>query len=305
MKGFYIYIVVGLSIFLMYGCFPEDERVLPDRTFTTVALLNDYSQCQYYQLAADSVVKTTINTTWDLGFACADTSQTIVLNTANFMFAALTDLSGIDEIIDINQPFDWKWDSPDGNADSTALREWPLIIGRIYLISRGELIPKYVKVRFDEADETTYRFTYQFVGETTRYNGEVIRDSAYHYMHYSFGTHTSLAAEPPKDSWDILFTRYTYIFYQSDPDAPIPFTEPYLPYSVVGAFTNSRSGVLTAEDREGNFDEVLASDTAQYTFSTDRDIIGWNWKVFNFSSYSIVQPLFFYRKGHRWNALQA
>lgn len=286
-------IACGLILTSLTACFPEDERVIPVRRFTTIELLNDYSQGQFYQLSTDSVVLTIQNSTWDLAFECSDEGSHILLNTANFMFATLTELQSVEDSLDSSLPFDWKWDATDGNLDSTALSGWQLNPGKVYLINRGTLSPQFVKISFEGVYGQTYRFQYQLVDDSLVYTREVNKDTSYHFVHFSFDSHSELKAEPPKTEWDLYFTRYTYIFYQGDPDAPIPFSDEYLPYIVVGTFTNYLSGVLTAEDREKNFDDVLLADTADFDFQADKDVIGWNWKVFNFSTYSIVNPLFF------------
>lgn len=286
-------IACGLVLTTFTACFPEDERVIPSRTFTTIELLNDYSQAQYYQLATDSVVLTIQNSDWDLAFECSDTGSHILLNTANFMFAVLTDLSSVEDSLDSEKTFIWKWDSPDGNLDSTALSGWQGNPGRVYLINRGMLSPQFVKIRFEDVLGMTYRFVYQLVDDTNTYVREIPKDTSYHFVHFSFDSHAGLNAEPLKKDWDLHFSRYTYIFYQDDPDAPIPFADEYLPYIVVGTFSNYLSGVLTAEDRQRNFDDILLADTSEFDFQSAKDVIGWNWKVFNFSTYSIVEPLFF------------
>ena len=71
--------------------------------------------------------------------------------------------------------------------------------------------------------------------------------------------------------WDLAFTQYTFIFYEPD----------YTPYLVTGVFSNT-NGVTVAEDKTMNFADISIDDVPSFAFSSVRDVIGYDWKVYDF-----------------------
>ena len=89
-----------------------------------------------------------------------------------------------------------------------------------------------------------------------------------HFIQYSIVNEEVVEAQPDKDTWDLLFTKYI---------VKIPYGPGiYIDYPVVG--------VLMNQDREGlKVDDKIPED-AHYTdasvnFSSQADIIGWDWKI--------------------------
>ena len=86
---------------------------------------------------------------------------------------------------------------------------------------------------------------------------------------------------PENSSWDLLFTRYTYQF----PDS--------VTYLVTGVLTNYLNGVCVAIDTINEFSEINFDDISSYNLLTDQDVIGYDWKYYNFSNntYTIVDNI--------------
>ena len=98
---------------------------------------------------------------------------------------------------------------------------------------------------------------------------------------FSFDTGIILPIFPENSSWDLLFTRYTYQF----PDS--------VTYLVTGVLTNYLNGVCVAIDTINEFSEINFDDISSYNLLTDQDVIGYDWKYYNFSNntYTIVDNI--------------
>ena len=80
--------------------------------------------------------------------------------------------------------------------------------------------------------------------------------------------------EPIKTDWDILVTRYRYIFYQAGI---------VIPYPVNGVLINP-TGYSVAVDTSKAFLDIDYSYAKNLTYKTNRDVIGYDWKHYSQSS---------------------
>ena len=92
-----------------------------------------------------------------------------------------------------------------------------------------------------------------------------------HFAYYSFATDSLLDLDPPADSWDLVFSRY---------QAQLA---PGVYYPVTGVRTNF--GLRTAELRGVDIATVTEADTALYPLSADIDVIGYDWKDINMTTF--------------------
>ena len=76
----------------------------------------------------------------------------------------------------------------------------------------------------------------------------------------------------------MLFTQYTFTFFAESPP---------LPYLVTGCLLN-RYNTFAAKDSLAVFSKLTFTDINQFTLANDISTIGYNWKVFKNSSYTIV-----------------
>src|SRR5690606_3942500 len=81
---------------------------------------------------------------------------------------------------------------------------------------------------------------------------------------------------PPDGQYDLVFTQYTYQFY-----------DPYMAYIVTGA-VNGFSGLRVAELTTGDFISVSLADTLAHPFRTAEDAVGYDWKEYSFETSSYV-----------------
>jgi len=113
--------------------------------------------------------------------------------------------------------------------------------------------------------------------KTKEFGNEVVTESIVQkqedvsYNHYSI-INNAVIPSPVDQDWDIQFTKYTYRFIDPPQD-----------YLVTGVVLNPNNTVA-AELFDQSFADVTLVDTAQVEFSNQPDIIGYDWKHYNFGS---------------------
>lgn len=78
--------------------------------------------------------------------------------------------------------------------------------------------------------------------------------------------------DPPKTDWDIVFTRYRYIYYSLN----------NFPYLVSGVLSNPYN-TWVSPDSVNNFTAINAP-APPNTYTNKRDVIGFDWKNYNFDN---------------------
>lgn len=87
------------------------------------------------------------------------------------------------------------------------------------------------------------------------------------FGYFNLKSHSSVDLEPTKDSWDLYFGKYT--------------ADLGIPYNVTGTLLNNNVEAIKAYPVN---DPANTSDWYAYTFGTDMNIIGYDWKSYNFSA---------------------
>lgn len=272
--------LLGLSISL-FSCrkeeLPAPKHVAGNVITATVNMESTYKWQLYYDLETNTVVGQNPKAVWDLGFETGINDFHIVLNTSKSMFvkntgntdfAVVTDTAGFEA--------NKKWDEPSGNVDSTAIGDWRST-GHVYIVDRGynELGThqgfRKLQIQAVDADGYTIRFAQlNGVGDTTLF---VNKDTSYNLTFFSFSTASTLIVEPPKATWDLVFTQYTHIFYN-----------PTQPYLVTGCLLN-RFNTRAVKDSLAVFSEITFDNVQNYPLSDNRNTIGYGWKTFIAGTY--------------------
>ena len=270
---------LALSLGTLLGACQKGEKpVEPRQTGEVetrqVAMGPEYRTQIWYDLSDNEVVRTNPKLNWDLAFHCADSSRKVFLNTSTAMKAAYTGRKNWDAVANADT-YTFKPDHPAGWADSLAIDpQWDR--GDIYVIDRGtgpggkDL--GMVKLQLKALKDQTFRFKYSLMNRSRIHEGTVTKDQQYNTVAFSFDDHETKRIEPPKDAYDLVFTQYTHIFYN-----------PYRPYLVTGVLLN-RHQTRAAMDTSRAFAAIERSDARQLTLSKRRDLIGFDWKTYNFSS---------------------
>ena len=285
-----ISILTGI-VLLFNSCFKEDRKVPPhdpgDLNMVTIDMTDAankvfYTYQVYYKFNSESVISTNTKKDSDLGFECADTGWHVILNTADFMYAARTGSTDFSVPIDTTG-MEWYFDKSDGNPDSTAIGNWLSFSGidsaktytdEVYVINRGyDALGNTLglkKVVFMSLENDVYTFKYANLDGSDEHTVSISKNPDVNYVFFSFdngGEEKDL--QPPKMDWDLVFTQYTTLLFTNE-------GEPY-PYLVTGALSN-RYGVEVAEDTVLNFESIDLQTAMSMDFSKDIDVIGYDWK---------------------------
>lgn len=232
-----------------------------------------YNNQVFYNCNTNKITGINLKYNWDLAFDCAPNSNTIRLNVAKGMLAAEIFTSNFDSTFSTNN-LTWKWDKSDGNKDSTAIGNWQKK-QHVYILNRqyneaGTFLG-YKKIFFISLENDIYTFKYADLNGSNEKTFSIKKDPDYNHLYFSFEDGGKIVSvEPPKDQWDILFTNYQH-----------KFPELSLPFLVTGALINTFNHVVAAEDSIQNFYSIQLKDTSLYHYSSDYDIIGYDWKIRN------------------------
>lgn len=276
-------VLVAALPFLLTSCLKEDEPVKPHEPGEAISnsfnMGPNYRYQSFFNLETNSFVSQNLKDIWDIGFDCRNGEYAIVLNGAKLCKVWRTGQTDFAAVTDTVGSF-WRADDNSGRLDSTAIGEWGtengdtvLSAGQVYVINRGYdsnlNLVGLVKMKIEGANATSYRITYANLDGSNPKTITVNKDDAYNLTFVSFTTGESVIVEPPKNQWDITFSQYVYVYRTTD--------YPYFPYLVTGVLHN-RNLVISAADSARTFDDIVLADTAMYTFATNVDVIGYDWK---------------------------
>lgn len=268
-----IFVISGLS-----SCFKGDEPVtLPapgDQELFQVAQGPDYARQEYFDMQTQDTLGSQ-HDVWDLCFEAGITGWHIWLNGGNLALIANMNTQDFDAITD-TAGASWKWDESSWNPDSTAVGDWR-DVRMVYILDRGyQKTPadRFRKIIFQSVDDANYEIQYSNLDGSNQSIVQISKNSQYSYIYFTLDNGGNvLDIEPDKQHWDLLFTRYRYIFYDQHPP---------LPYLVTGVLINPETAV--AVDSSMLFSAIDYQKASTLTYSNERDIIGWNWKHFDFTS---------------------
>jgi hypothetical protein len=270
-------LLVSSIVILLSSC-QKEELPVPahdpgDIITATVNMESNYKWQIYYDLKTNTVVGQNLKTSWDLGFESSHNGFHIILNSSKAMFARNTGKTDFLSVTDtIGFSVNKKWDEASGNLDSTAIGDWRNT-NNVYVIDRGYdeagVHQGFRKIQFQSVD--AYKYIVRFAqlngtGDTTL---QINKDSTYNFTFLSFNNNNVVLIEPPKTTWDLVFTQYTHIFYDSPP----------MPYLVTGCLLN-RYNTKAKMDSLITFSSINLATAENYILSSNINTIGYDWKVF-------------------------
>jgi len=288
--------IILLILLSLQSCFKEEEMIPPheqgDMEEGQAALGSFYESQVYFDLSANEEVSSSSINDFDLSFESAAGGWLIRLNSAQFMLAGNSRDTLFSAELNMDD-LEMKFDKSDGNPDSTAIGYWYEISEDsswshrfVYLVDRGSdelgnpLGQK--KVQFGMlGDDFLMRYANtDNSGDTTVV---IVRNPAMDQIYYSFDKGIVDIAPLP-ELWSLLFCKYTTMLVTDE-------GEDY-PYLVVGVLLNP-NGVTAALDTIHDFMEMTADDITDLTFTTQADVIGYDWKYYNFDAgvYTIVPDM--------------
>jgi hypothetical protein len=283
--------LIILASITLTGCFHEKDYVIKPIIISEVKIpYSMYESQTYFSLSNSVVVSHNNYADWDLGFESSPTGFHIILNSSKFMYAGnsgLTNFSAVTTTAVDTMTFD----SSTGNLDSTAIGNWadftdvlnPIYPKKVYIINRGVnedgVSFGYKKVVFEKLENNTYFIHFANLDNSEEFYYQIPKNNTLNFVQFSFDGGGNLnTQEPSKDLWDLCFTKYSSILFD---DFGVP-----TPYIVRGVFINN--GLSVAKDTITPFYSIKYSDLSNYTFSTKKDAIGYDWKIYKNDIYSII-----------------
>jgi hypothetical protein len=186
----------------------------------------------------------------------------------------------------------WRYDNASWDVDSTAIGNWQNALGNpVYVIDRSLCSPgtpadRYWKIKINYVTANCYSLSYARIADSIFKTITIDKTSNHTYSYFTFNNNgKQLEVEPEKDKWDIVFTRYRYIFY----DFAVP-----LPYYVNGVLLNTNL-TFAAVDSVTPYEKIDYNFAKTKTLSAKRDAIGYKWKDFDFVTQQyFVKPYYVY-----------
>jgi len=236
----------------------------------------------YYNCKENKVISTNTKYNWDLAFYSNkntnpnsnDSTCIVKLNYAKGMLASNLENYEITDNIEIKD-INWQWDNSNGDLNQTVINtQNTYIINRQYDENSNHL--GYYLFKVIEINNNIIKVKFRNTTNEQLFISEIILNENKNFTHFSFNNNgTTIEIEPYKNTWDLLFTNYQHKF----DNLPLPFV-------ITGCMINRYAGVTIAEDTLNTFDNIQLSDTINYSFISDYDVIGYDWKVRNSSDNS-------------------
>jgi hypothetical protein len=286
--------ILAIVVLSLTSCIKEDAAVvLPppgDMEQLMAVMGTDYNQQVYVSLSKkQTYLRNSKN--YDLAFEASSSGMRIYLNGAKFMFAA--DANTFSLMNADSSGKSWNVDDEELHADSGAFAKWWTNLSNadqcshVYLIDRGRIdftgSNRWWKFQVLHVDADKYTIAISRYDNAVSDTVDIVKDPAYALMYFNFDApHQLVQQAPPSSDWDIVFTKYTHVYYDQ------PLTSPYRFYPVTGVISNVWAGTQCLEqelDSVPNFidyNQFVYNSTPNYVFSNDADIIGFDWKYFDF-----------------------
>jgi hypothetical protein len=296
------YIFSLLFLFLLTGCFPKDDKVVPLDIDIVEIPYSMYDYQTWFSLKNMKVSSYNSFTEWDLGFQSTGSAHNIILNTSRFMYAGntgSTDFAGITGNICDTMIYD----DSSGDLNKTAIGKWadftnpdnPSYPKKVYIIdlgsdNNGEPYG-FKKIVFDHFSNDTYFIHFSNLNGSDEHDFQIPTDPERSFTLFSFKNGGSIKSiQPVNSEWDLCFTQYSTILFDDNNVAT--------PYLVRGVYLNPE-GTTAVSDTTNSFYNITASDIDNYTFSKSQDAIGYLWKDYKNDSYKINPGIFYLIKDQR------
>lgn len=279
-----VLVCLGCLLF-MSSCLKKELPVAPhdpgNVLTATVNMDADYKWQVYFNLQTNTIVGKNLKTIWDIGLETSKDGFHVVLNTSKSMFALNTGKQQFSAVsfTDTNG-FSAKkhWDNPDGNVDSTAFGDWRSA-NDVFIVDRGfnekGQSLGWTKIQLLSVTDSSFQVRYGALNGSTDTTLTVAKDSTYNFAFLSFDNGI-VQVEPPKAAWDLVFTQYTHIYTDLG----------NMPYLVTGCLLN-RYNTLAAADSVSGFAAISYNSLGNYTLTPAINTIGFLWKTFNGSTYTV------------------
>lgn len=253
-----------------------------DAEHGTVEMGEEYKDQVFFDFESGRVVHMSEINSWHLAFEASGDGYHVFLNGAQDVFVYNTHQTDFSKVTSAPDPTskEWAFDASCGLPDSTAYGDWRangnISKNEVYIVKLNATYEpnNLKKFRIVAMTDKEYTVEYGDLDQPAARVMKIPKNDAYNYSYFSFSNdgHT-LQPDPPKDTWDIVFTRYRIIYYDMD----------NLTYQVNGVLTNPNNTKAGISATKG-FSEVNSSELSSLKLIPNRDVIGHDWKIYNFKT---------------------
>ena len=251
--------------------------------FGRVDMGKDYDTMIYYDYERNAIVKTSLLNSWDIAFESSPEGRHAILNGGLNMQVLNTHASSFKDVKAVPaaaQLSDWHIDSPDGDPAGTGIGDWVdangLSKGDVYIVVTGTLgspASKLRKLKLLSVSAQQYLVQYGDMADTAGTTVTIPKVAACNYSYLSFKT-GNVSPEPPKDTWDVVFTYYKELIY--NPTSKLND----FPYVVSGVLLNP-TGTAAAGDSTLGYAAINLDIAQTLPASAKRNTIGYDWKAYS------------------------
>jgi hypothetical protein len=279
---------------------------LKAQTNDTIVMGASYANDVFYSMES-GIVKTEPRNNWDLGFYTNRWSAGIIINDGigvklfTYPKGDITawnsiDTAGMSQWINLyNSDTIWEDGAFNRNALGHPDYGWGTynmvshdVVGdSLYIFQSADGSLKKIWIERKNSVANTFYFKYADIDGQNEVS-ETLNVTPYEsklFVYYSLTNHVIVDREPEKTSWDLLFSKYAAIVYDSE---GIPSY-----YLVVGATSNVTDSISRNYPVAADFEDWTIT-----PFNGNKTTIGHDWKSFNMGSFSweIADSLTFFVK---------
>jgi hypothetical protein len=272
--------IIGLASIslILISCFEKDKPV-PPYPGQVITIENNIENFQsYFDFGTGLTVSTNAIDIWQLGFEADSSGWHIEVNSGDNWFIWNSHQQNFDAVPDPPVDGQWPYDIQSAFPDSTSVGSWTYMengvrkyTDDVYILAKysGGGYINHKHIRFFHVDSNVYRFLYLDKDTGLSDTIAITKNDSTQLVYFDFTEHVQRNLEPADSTYDILFTSYYDLATQ------FGITIPYL---VRGVFINlyQTSAVL---DSVSGYDQIGYDKLSDYAFSSQRDIIGYRWKV--------------------------
>ncbi len=273
------YLFVILILMLQFSCkkreLPVPKHQQGPVNKVAIPLTTSYKYQIFFSLNKNAIVQQQLKTTWDIAFQC--NGDKIILNSSKMMFAYKTNYENMSDVTDTSGfQQNKKHDTPTGNLDSTAIGDWKGN-NKVYIIDRGYNENGqhlgFKKLKTINYSDKIFSFSLSELNSTISHTFQIVQDTNYNFIGFSFDNNQPVIIEPPKTQWDIVFTQYTEHLSQ--------------PYLVVGCLLN-RYKTYCGMTQSIPFEQINYDFVQNFALSSKINSIGYSWKEYDFNSSAYI-----------------
>jgi len=276
-----ITLILSLSTLIWTSCEKKEQPYpLPEpgtANFEKLDIGDAYEYHLFYSFQ-NGLIKTDSFEIWDLCFTQDLDAFEIWLNGGKGNLIYKTTSTDFSETpANIPNAF-WKYDEPTWIKNKSA---YGLIhtedLDFIWLLKTNQHTYKFKILSINDENNILIQIGRLNDSEGTIH--QLTRNSSTNYLYLS-AKNGLVNVEPPKENWDVLFTRYRHIFYGVNPDGSD------LPYYVNGVLLNPYQTLGAADTLTPRvFDDLELEEALEaYELTSQRDIIGYHWKEVNINN---------------------